>query len=340
MTEPKTVLSASRIKTAQSCSWLYWCKYKLKLPEKGNDGARRGTICHLVFEVLGNPRHRKHYTKIIRTNDIYSSPAIIRLINKHAKAMGVDDPENMELIETMIMTGLGYDFFGAEQGKPTESLSEQDFEIIRNEEGISYKIKGFIDKLFLYKKKKFAKIRDFKTSKSVFNEAEREYNWQDFMYSLAVKSLYPEYKNTQSEFLFLKFPLIEEDSNSGVVKMNPLTDEQLSDFEKHLTKIQKYLDNFSEKSATQNFAKNKGFPTDNTFSGKLMCGFASKPGELKVNGDPKWHCPMKFPFWYIHIYNEDGKFIQSCFEDDFQESMVPQGGSYELKYYEGCPAWK
>jgi len=45
----ETILSASRIKTAQSCSWLYWSKYKLKLPENGNDGARRGTVCHNVL---------------------------------------------------------------------------------------------------------------------------------------------------------------------------------------------------------------------------------------------------------------------------------------------------
>ena len=49
MSEPQTALSASRIKTAQSCSWLYWCKYKLKLPDTSNDGARRGSICHLIF---------------------------------------------------------------------------------------------------------------------------------------------------------------------------------------------------------------------------------------------------------------------------------------------------
>ena len=52
-------LSASRIKVAQTCSWQYWTRYILKLPDKSNDGAKRGTICHLVFECLGNPRHKK-----------------------------------------------------------------------------------------------------------------------------------------------------------------------------------------------------------------------------------------------------------------------------------------
>ena len=63
MSEPITTLSASRIKTAESCSWLYWCKYKLKLPDRSNDGARRGSICHLIFELLGEPRRKKYFDK-------------------------------------------------------------------------------------------------------------------------------------------------------------------------------------------------------------------------------------------------------------------------------------
>ena len=43
-------LSASRIKLAKQCSWQYWCKYVLKLPESTNEGASRGWIVHLVLE--------------------------------------------------------------------------------------------------------------------------------------------------------------------------------------------------------------------------------------------------------------------------------------------------
>ncbi len=65
MSDPKTALSASRIKTAQGCSWLYWCKYKLKLPDTSNDGAKRGSICHLIFELLGEKKTKPHYDKIM-----------------------------------------------------------------------------------------------------------------------------------------------------------------------------------------------------------------------------------------------------------------------------------
>ena len=63
-------LSASRIKTLQSCSWMYYCNYNLKLPQKNNSGAMRGTVAHLIFEILANPRHQHYVTKIVKSGKI------------------------------------------------------------------------------------------------------------------------------------------------------------------------------------------------------------------------------------------------------------------------------
>ena len=71
-----TPLSASRIKTAQNCSWTYFCKYVLKLPESTNEGASKGWICHLVFELLGNSRHNKHLKQVLKSGSIYTSSAL------------------------------------------------------------------------------------------------------------------------------------------------------------------------------------------------------------------------------------------------------------------------
>ena len=338
MPEPRTPLSASRIKTAQSCAWLYWCKYKLKLPDKSNDGARRGSICHLVFEVLGAKGRKKYYNKILKTQDVFSVPSIERLILKHAVKEGIDDKENVELMKDMIYNGLSYDFFGGDLGTPTEEYSEKDFDIIKDDGDIKYKIRGFIDKLFLYKRKKFAIIRDFKTSKEVFKGKDQTDNLQDLMYSLAVKNLFPEYSERVSEFLFLKFELDPNARKSGVMRMKPLEEEELEGFEMQLSEIQKYLDGFSEKEARSNYAAHQGFPTDNSFSGKLLCGFASKKGELKKDGSPKWHCSMKFDFFFYEVCDADGNFIKSYFEEEFSEDLVPKGCTYEMKYYQGCPA--
>lgn len=361
--EPKNALSASKIKTLQSCSWLYWCKYHLKLPDRGNDGSSRGTICHLIFELLGKKSRKNLYNLIIKKKDIFSVPSVKRLVLKHAKKLNVDDADNIQLIKDMTLNGLMYDFYGNNICKPTKEFSELSFEIKRHDNEYSYKIRGFIDKLFLYKKSMFALIRDFKSSKEVFKGKDLEDNLQDLTYSLAVKNLFPEYRNRQSEFLFLKFDLDQSKQNtfkttqllngkkllnncwnseveSGIVRMCPLTQEELIGFEQQLTELQKIIDNFEETDAVSNFARRQGFPTDGSFSGALQCGFAKTKGELRNDGNPKWACPMKWDFFYYQIFDKSGNLISSIFEEDFNESLVPKDGYYELKYYSGCPAFK
>ncbi len=333
MSEPKNSLSASRIKTLQSCSWMYYAKYVLGIPDKSNDGASRGTVCHLIFEVLGEPRRKKTYDKIIKKQDAFAVESIKRLIFKHAKRLAVDDDDNIELIKKMTLNGLMYDFFGLSAGKPALAVSEQDFEIVVNDGKFKYKIKGFIDKLFLYKKQKFALIRDFKTSRETFKGKEVKDNLQDYMYSLAVKHLFPEYTNRASEFLFLKFEL-DDSKNSGVIKMAPITDDDLEGFEYQLTAIQEYLDNFSEEDAYSNFASKQPFPKDKTFSGPLQCGFAKSPGQLKIDGTPMWACSCKWAFDYFVTVDENGKQLKSY----FNESEIPEGQKYEKRHYAGCPA--
>ena len=334
----RTSLSASRIKTAQSCSWKYWCSYRLKLPDKSNDGARRGSICHLVFECLGENRHKKHFSVIIKKKDVFSSKAVERLIRKHAKKEGINDEDNIKQICDMTLAGLQYDFFGTENGKPSEALSEQDFEIDVKEGKFDYRIKGFIDKLFLYKKQGLAIIRDFKSSKEVFKGKDLENNLQDLMYSLAVKKQFPNYNNRHSEFLFLKFLPNEK----GVVKMPALTEEELDGFQSELTEIQKYLDNFDIQTAFSNLAAKQDYPKDNSFSGPLQCGRAVHKGQLKKDGSLMYHCPYKFDFYYYKICDMKGVMVASCFLEDFDEYIkkYPEDKYlYQTMWYQGCPAF-
>ena len=150
---------------------------------------------------------------------------------------------------------------------------------------------------------------------------------------MAVKHLFPEYVNRSAEFLFLKFNLKKE----GLLKMKPLDEDDLEGFELQLASIQEYLENFNETDAVRNFAFDKGFPDDGSFSGRLQCGFAEKKGQLKKDGSLMWHCPFKFDFFYVEITNSDGEVELTCFQEDFDKSLVPEGGKYEIKYYEGCP---
>lgn len=339
MPEPKTPLSASRIKTAQNCSWLYYSKYILGLPESGNDGSSRGTICHLIFELLGKPKRKKIWNKVLKNKDIFAHPPLERLVRKHAKKLNVDNEDNISQIKKMSLSGLEYDFFGKKRGSPVKSFSEKDFDIVKNKNGISYKIRGFIDKLFLYKDKT-ALIRDFKTSKEKFKGKEIEDNLQNYIYTLAVKHLFPNYTKHISEFLFLKFDLDHDKENSnGKIEMQEITESDLDGFEYQLSEIQKYIDNFSIKDATANFAADQPYPTDNSFGGPLQCGFAKKKGQLKKDGSLMWHCPMRHPFDYYVILDDKGETIKSYTEQEFSEDKCPQGFSFEKRSYSGCPKY-
>ncbi len=344
MSDPEmTRLSASRIKTAKECSWKYWCKYKLKLPDLSNDGASRGTVCHLVLELLCIPKRKKYYNKIIKSQDIFAVPCVQRLVEIWARKLNVDDPENIDLIKSMTLNGLEYDYFGNKIGKVSEEFSEKKFDIIVDEEGKRYHINGFIDKLFLYKKQGVALIRDFKTSKEVFKGDEIDNNLQDLIYSLATKTLYPEYNKRQCEFIFLKFDLGNDllgESGEGVLEMRPLSNEELEGFEYELTEWQDYLDNFDEDNAKENYAYDRGFPPSGSgFCDRLQCGFATYPGELKKDGNKKWHCAFKFSFEYWVLKDQDGNPKASAYLDD-KDSLLEKmkdGYTIEKMKYNGCP---
>ena len=329
-------LSASRIKTLQTCSWQYWCKYHLRLPDKSNHGSLRGTICHAVFENLGNPRHRKHYKAIIKAQDINVSLPIKRMVDAYTKKYEIDDFENKDLINKMTVEGLNFDFFGDKEGKPTESISEKDFDIKVNEGEKNYRILGFIDKLFLFKRKKTAIIRDFKTSKSIFEGKEYTDNMQDYMYCLAVKYLYPEYLKRRMEFLFLKFDL----NGEGLLEMEPLDELDLEGFEYFLTEVQQIINNFNEKAAKSGLAWEKGYPKkEEGFAGRIVCGRADFAGQLKKDGSPMWHCPFKFARDYYILEDKGGKFVSSADTKQDLEERLTDDRIIKKAKYKGCPAF-
>lgn len=351
MKKHSSALSASRIDTLKGCSWVYWSKYKLRLPDTSNDGASRGTICHMIFELFGSKKHLDKYNLVLKHNSIFECPPLKKLVLYHAKKLGVDDDENLNLIDTMTLNGLRYDFFGKDFSSPDEAISEKSFDIEVVNEDKSYRIRGFIDKLFLYSEGSYALIRDFKSSKQVFKGKKVTDNLQDLMYSLAVKHLYPKYKNKQSEFLFLKFDLSKDmfgHSGSGVLKMEPLSEEELMGFEYELTQYQNQIDNFDEDDATENFAGSQGYPSDGSFGGPLMCGkdgYKMSRGKpvLDNNGDPikAYICAFRKPFSYYALLDKDGKVLRTVFEKNKEELIKVQEENQEIKLmeYSGCPYW-
>ncbi len=347
MNKPINKLSASRIKTAQQCSWVYWCKYKLKLPDTSNDGASRGTVCHNVFELLGT-KHKREFNKIVKEGTIWNTEHVANQVKKESEELGVADQENQDLIDEMIVSGLRCDFFGDDEEKPVSAESERFFDLEINDGDKSYAIRGYIDKLFTYKDNSVV-IRDFKSSKSVFKGKEITDNLQNLIYSLAVKHLIPDSK-PRSEFLFLRFDMEKDifgDTGKGYLKMDPISDDELEGFEYQLTQFQQYLDNFGDEEARSGFAAQKDYPKDGTFGGPLSCGkdgYKMSKGEpvLDKNGDPikAYICPFRKPIDYYALINESGETIKTAFEKDKGDLIPEEKEKVVLKKYEGCPHWE
>jgi hypothetical protein len=295
------VLSASRIKTLETCSWVYWNNYHTKVPQSQNDGALRGTICHTVFELLLNKRHLKNYNRIIKKNAIDGDKGVDKLVKKLAKKVKLDD-SNYKLLNDMILVGLKHDFFG-EHGdivKPEYSFN------IESQEP-KYHIRGFIDKPI--KTKKEMHIIDYKSSKYKFRGDDLEANIQAMMYSLASKKLWPKLKPIV-KFLFLRFP-------KQPIQELTFTDEQITGFEHYLEHINDYVNKFDENSAKANFA------IDNE-KNKWMC---------KIGG---WKCPYKDPYEYYVKLNDKGEVAETSLENNFKDI---KGFKIETRKYEGCPKW-
>ena len=316
------ILSASKIKTFESCSWKYWCNYHLKLPQENNDGARRGTVCHLIFELLVKPRHKKHFDLIMEAQTLDASPAVKRLVKKSlVKEEGYSE-ENYLLCEEMILVGLDNDFYGAKG-----EVNSPEKEFLLESESPKYKFRGFIDKPVEYNKK--LKIVDYKSSKSKFNKNELKSNVPAMTYTLAAQTIWPKLKNVIVEFLFLRFPK----SPSQQIRF---TKEQLSGFEYYLEHVYTIINNFTESDAKSNLASTKPMPKrDEGFCGPLNCGFAKYKGQLKKDGTLMWHCPFKFDFEYYSLIDADGNLLKTSFN---KEDLDDSKGEIKHQSYGGCPA--
>jgi hypothetical protein len=295
-------LSASRIKTLETCSWVYWNNYHTKVPQRSNDGSDRGTICHTIFELLLNKRHLKNYKRIIKKNAIDGDEGVNRLVKKLSSKVKLDE-SNYKLLNDMILVGLKNDFFG-EGGEIVKP--EYDFDITNEEP--KYHIKGFIDKPIKIKKEMH--IIDYKSSKYKFRGDDLEANIQAMMYSLASKKLWPKLKPIV-KFLFLRFP-------KQPIQELIFTDEQIKGFEHYLEHINNYINKFNEESARANFA------VDNQ-KNKWMC---------QVGG---WKCPYKDPYKYYVKVNDKGEVVETSLENNFKDI---KGFKVETRDYEGCPKFQ
>ena len=306
MAKDKKILSASRIKTLEDCSWKYWCNYNLKIPQTQNDGACRGTVCHTIFEHLLLPRHRKHFDAIMKAGNTGGSGAVLRMIRMLLKKGGCFCEENYEMCVDMVYVGLNADFFG-EGGV----VDKPEIRFTIKNKNPKYEIMGFIDKKIRYKDK--IKIVDYKSSKRKFPKKDLASNIQAMAYTLAAKRKWPKSAdNVEVEFLFLKFPRQPSQQTT-------ISKEQLDGFEHYLAYMYEIINSFTESQATTNYAKDK-------METKFFC----KAGQ-------HWKCPYLEPFDYYSLEDKEGNILKGAFTEE-ELNPTKSGQKIVKKKYEGCPA--
>ena len=299
------ILSASRIKTLETCSFSYWASYHLKIPQAPHPSTEMGSLCHLILELLLKPRHIKHFQLIMKRGSVQDNAPIKRLILKHLKKSNLNTEEYQALVYEWIWTGLNFEFFGEEGFK----AEPPEMEFLIENESPKYKIKGFIDKCFVSKDR--IKIVDYKTSKRKFKGDDLSGNVQALAYVLAAKRKWPKIKNVTVQFLFLRFPRqprqdLEFDAD------------KLTGFEHYLEYMFKTINNFTEKMSVSNFAADD-------MDKKNLC--QAKSG---------WRCPYLDAKDYYVTLDENGQIAKSS----LTEFPPKEGVKTEKRHYEGCPRWK
>lgn len=311
--EKSDKLSASKIKTFEDCSWLFYVNYILRLPKFDRAYFVRGTIVHAVLEFLLKDRHKHYFHIIKKAKSVYAAKSIDRYVKISCKKHKLTNIEEYDLICSMIVAGLEDDFYcdGADK------LScEEEFDIKTSD----FWIGGFIDKKVVYGET--TTVYDYKTSKSKFDAKQLEWNIQALMYTLAVwmqTGVIP-----KIVFKFLRFP------GNTTLEMPLYTEAELRGFQDYIRYITKEVRSFDLQKAQTNFAAD-------TEKRWLSCGRCNNKEEFL--GDFSKHCCVfKFDFYYYELFDENGK---SKAKSMLKSELCPGPNDViKKKYYKGCPAFR
>lgn len=338
MSQKKIKLSPSKIESLKTCSWSFYCQYILKLPDFGNDGSKRGTICHNVLECLAHPRHKSKLEFIKKVRDPFQQPHVARYIRIMARSLEIDLDEKAvnkdktgfdihgEMIRDMIMVGIDFDFEDDDDAEEVITELEKIIEV--DDPTKKYFIKGIIDKIKVFQKGETLVITDYKTSKSKFDKKKISENIQALTYPFFCRKIFPKAKKIIFKFLFLRFP------KDPWVEVQTLNDDQIEGFEFYLSYLYDYINKFDEEKALQNMARHNG--------GHHLCG---KNGVKKLKDgteteEPNWKCPYKDGFDYWAVIDKNGNNVFSDVNKNKLDSIKLENGQQIVKKkYEGCPAW-
>ena len=312
-------LSKSRIDQYEKCSWAYWAKYHLKIPDVTYQRTMIGNVVHSILESMLCDKRRDIVESIVKSKDIYSYKPMTRFVRMLSLLHGLENIE-WDLINDLVLTAFSLGFFGKEGAEilPPEKKFEH------KNENPRYNILGYIDACLRYADEVI--IRDYKCGKRKPSPEEKMFNIQSIIYDIALKKE-GETRPIRTEFQYLDHP------HDPIEKGTTLSEEEMEGFEYVLADYQEKFENFEEKDAYRKFASDIK-PRKDVFEGSLCCGFARFIGQKKKDKYPMYYCGYKFAFDYYSLYNKEGKVVktQKTPFENIQEQF------YQKKHkYSGCP---
>lgn len=310
----KVKLSASRVSTSLGCSYLYWLKYTMKIPDAPNTGSARGSCVHFLLEALVRKDRRGMVDKILAANDPWIIPSVKRLAKIYHKKQEILGEEDFEKIKNYVLKGLKEDFHDA----GAEKVEIEHYFSIETD---TYRTNGFLDKVAFYPDK--IRIRDYKTSKKKFSAEKLAFNLQNFFYTFAIWKTFPGLP-IEFEFLFL--------GEKRVIQKAPaISEDELRGFEIYLQHLSDYLTDFDYKKSLENPGK---FHPENKW---WICG---KPqGSISKDGNPAWCCPYRYPTLFYELM-EDGKALKSSRNKAELTKERKEGQEIIQREYGGCKFWE
>ncbi len=95
------------------------------------------------------------------------------------------------------------------------------------------------------------------------------------------------------------------------------------------------MNDFTIKDRFNNVAFDKGYPSDGSFSCKLMCGYSKYPGHIKpATGEPYFACCYKWPYDYYVLLDEKNNTIKTSLKKE--DLKIGSNQRIELQHFKGC----
>jgi hypothetical protein len=302
---PQIRLSASRIKEVLSCSWLFYCKEVLKLPETTHPKTLVGSLCHSILECLLNPRHKKHYLVIMAgKKSVYNSEAVTRLIKWWQKKYNLEQKliNDVDAMVLLVLTQTNYLDEGATKTFPPE----QEFNLII---GGKYPMRGFLDRLAIFGDKII--ITDYKTQGKVFTQEELDNNIQASVYQSYCKKQYG--LPAEVQFIMLRHPPTRVNATKHIQTVPSKTDSELAGIECYLEFMGQIFSNFTEEDAKK------------TFKCDIDDGFCWRVCQFRQGRD------------YKVKLDKEGNIIAGYSINNEPEFDANEGEKIEVRSYKGCP---